>query len=281
MQFNVTNGPVSTWKRYRHAFRDGRRPRGYPHRTRSHPSIYDDFDAIMAAGLLLSRSGAGPSLDGACWSAAYSYYGHDLFGITVRQPGPGARGGVAATRLLSQLRPGRWLVVEFDRAYGAAARRQLTGADHKKHKKKHKPRSTRSTRSTRSGAKRRTGGTARSARATRARQPTPLGDAPHAEAEARALAATRTAAKGKSRPRRPLRPLRPRRRRLRRQRRRSASARPSRSCWGASPHRCRMDAYGRSWPFDSHARGWPSAVPKASRLRRPAPCPTSRGTLPR
>jgi hypothetical protein len=57
MQFNVTNGPVSTWERYRRAFRAGRRPERYPHRTRSHPSVYDDFDAIMAAGSLLSDSG--------------------------------------------------------------------------------------------------------------------------------------------------------------------------------------------------------------------------------
>ena len=82
MQFNVTNGPVSTWENYREAFRAGRRPARYPHRTNHHPSIYDDFDAIMAAGSLLRASGAGLSLDGAAWTAAYGYYGHDLFGVT-------------------------------------------------------------------------------------------------------------------------------------------------------------------------------------------------------
>ena len=54
MQFNVTNGPVSTWDSYREAFRAGRRPERYPHRTDSHPSIYDDFDAIMACLLYTS-----------------------------------------------------------------------------------------------------------------------------------------------------------------------------------------------------------------------------------
>jgi hypothetical protein len=81
LQFNVTNGPVSTWETYRESFRQGHRPGRYPHRTRRHPSVYDDFDAMMAAGALLSDAGAGEVLDGAAWSAAYAYYGHDLFGI--------------------------------------------------------------------------------------------------------------------------------------------------------------------------------------------------------
>ena len=36
----------------------GRRPAAYDHTTTSHPSIYDDFDAIMAAAHLLSADGA-------------------------------------------------------------------------------------------------------------------------------------------------------------------------------------------------------------------------------
>ena len=50
--------------------------------TAKHPSIYDDFDAIMAAAHLLSADGAGEELNGAVWDAAYDYYGHDLTGVT-------------------------------------------------------------------------------------------------------------------------------------------------------------------------------------------------------
>jgi len=42
MQFNVTNGPVTTWDKVRSAYRYGRRPAMYDHRTAQHPSIYDD-----------------------------------------------------------------------------------------------------------------------------------------------------------------------------------------------------------------------------------------------
>lgn len=136
MQFNVTNGPVSTWKRYRQAFRDGRRPKRYPHRTSFHPSIYDDFDAIMAAGSLLSDSGAGSSLDGGAWWGAYSYYGHDLFGVTY------------ATQVLS--RAVMWqrngfcvncgddagLVARYEAAYGARVRRQLIAAERRRKQRK-------------------------------------------------------------------------------------------------------------------------------------------------
>jgi hypothetical protein len=81
MQFNVTNGPVSTWERYRNAYRRAPRPASYPNRTAAHPSLYDDFDAIMAAAHLLAYQGAGSALDGGAWQAAYDYYGHDLTGV--------------------------------------------------------------------------------------------------------------------------------------------------------------------------------------------------------
>jgi hypothetical protein len=81
MQFNVTNGPVTTWRLVRDAYRYGRRPTAYDHRTARHPSIYDDFDAVMAAGWLLSSDGAGAALDDAAWWAAYDYYGHDETGV--------------------------------------------------------------------------------------------------------------------------------------------------------------------------------------------------------
>jgi len=81
MQFNVTNGPVSTWARYGNAFRYAKRPKVYAHRTAQHPSVYDDFDSIMAAAALLRTSGANYGLDASAWRAAYDYYGHDLTGI--------------------------------------------------------------------------------------------------------------------------------------------------------------------------------------------------------
>ena len=58
-----------------------RRPAGYDHRTAKHPSVYDDFDSIMAAAHLLSTDGAGYALEGAAWDAAYDYYGHDATGV--------------------------------------------------------------------------------------------------------------------------------------------------------------------------------------------------------
>lgn len=82
MQFNVTNGPVPTWRLVSDSFRYGRRPSSYDHPTAKHPSIYDDFDAIMAAAHLLSADGASYALDGGAWSAAYDYYGHDATGVT-------------------------------------------------------------------------------------------------------------------------------------------------------------------------------------------------------
>ncbi len=82
MQFNVTNGPVSTWARYRNAGAAAQRPAKYPHATKKHPSIYDDYDAIMAAASLLRDSGAGRNLDASAWRAAYDYYGHDATGVS-------------------------------------------------------------------------------------------------------------------------------------------------------------------------------------------------------
>jgi hypothetical protein len=87
MQFNVTNGSPpggsdSTWALVSNSYRYGARPASYDHMTAKHPSIYDDFDSIMAGAHLLSADGAGPSLDGSAWNAAYDYYGHDPTGVT-------------------------------------------------------------------------------------------------------------------------------------------------------------------------------------------------------
>ncbi len=82
MQFNVSNGPITTWALVSDSYRYGQRPPSYDHMTAKHPSIYDDFDAIMAAAHLLSADGADEELNGAAWGAAYDYYGHDLTGVT-------------------------------------------------------------------------------------------------------------------------------------------------------------------------------------------------------
>jgi hypothetical protein len=81
MQFNVTNGPTTTWDLVSDSYLYGARPTTYDHMTLLHPSIYDDFDAIMAAAHLLAADGAGLALDGSAWAAAYDYYGHDATGV--------------------------------------------------------------------------------------------------------------------------------------------------------------------------------------------------------
>jgi hypothetical protein len=87
MQFNVTNGGTggsapSTWDLVADSYIYGKRPVHYDHMTTKHPSIYDDFDAIMAAAHLLSADGAGYTLNESAWDAAYDYYGHDAAGVT-------------------------------------------------------------------------------------------------------------------------------------------------------------------------------------------------------
>ena len=85
MQFNVTNGGAgipSTWDLVADSYIYGRRPAYYDHMTAHHPSIYDDFDAIMAAAHLLSADGAEYALNDSAWWAAYDYYGHDATGVS-------------------------------------------------------------------------------------------------------------------------------------------------------------------------------------------------------
>lgn len=74
-QFNVTNGPPSTWDGHKSAFRRGRRPRRYPHPQTPHPSVYDDFDAGMAAGSLLRANGADRTLGARTFQAVRAYNG--------------------------------------------------------------------------------------------------------------------------------------------------------------------------------------------------------------
>jgi hypothetical protein len=85
MQFNVRNGGPgipSTWDLVADSYIYGKRPAHYDHMTVTHPSIYDDFDAIMAAAHLLSADGAEYALNDSAWWAAYDYYGHDATGVS-------------------------------------------------------------------------------------------------------------------------------------------------------------------------------------------------------
>ena len=155
MQFNVTNGPPSTWELYRQSFRQGHRPRRYPHRTRSHPSVYDDFDAMMAAGALLRDAGAGAGLDGGSWSAAYAYYGHDLFGVDYANQVLGRAQSWELYGFCLNCPEDVVLVDAFDAAYGDDARRQLLAAEQsKKQKERDKRRAAEARRKARERAKR-------------------------------------------------------------------------------------------------------------------------------
>jgi hypothetical protein len=86
MQFNVTNGngrsTPSTWDLVSDSYKYGKRPAVYDHMTQAHPSIYHDFDSIMAAAHLLSADEATLELNGGAWDAAYDYYGHDATGVS-------------------------------------------------------------------------------------------------------------------------------------------------------------------------------------------------------
>ncbi|MDP9294731.1 MAG: hypothetical protein M3O90_09980, partial [Actinomycetota bacterium] len=74
-QFNVTNGPPSTWDTHKWAYRRDQRPVRYPHPQLPHPSVYDDFDAGMAAGSLLRGNGADSTLGQKTWDAVRAYNG--------------------------------------------------------------------------------------------------------------------------------------------------------------------------------------------------------------
>ncbi len=128
MQFNVRNGrrgTLSTWALVSSSYIYGRRPVSYDHMTLTHPSIYDDFDAIMAAAHLLSADGASYQLDQSAWDAAYDYYGHDATGVLyadtvlARAIGWSQHGFCANCGVRSSL------VEAVDAAYGAPVRAAL------------------------------------------------------------------------------------------------------------------------------------------------------------
>lgn len=126
MQFNVTNGAVSTWDRYKDAYRAAPRPAVYNHATTRHPSVYDDFDAIMAAAKLLRDSGAGAQLDASAWSAAYDYYGHDLTGVSYANQVLARALGWGRGGFCINCEADAGILARVDAAWGAAVRTALT-----------------------------------------------------------------------------------------------------------------------------------------------------------
>ena len=64
------------WTRNRHAYRNVVRPDRYPHKTKRHPSLRDDFDVVMAIAQGLKRTGA-RGLTGATTRAVGLRYGSD------------------------------------------------------------------------------------------------------------------------------------------------------------------------------------------------------------
>jgi hypothetical protein len=141
MQFNVRNGPPTTWALYRRSFRLAKRPHRYPHRSRAHPSVYDDYDAIMAAAALLRDSGATDLLDGGAWSAAYAYYGHDRFGVEYADQVVARAQGWERDGFCVNCPEDEALVAVLDELYGVDARRQLRAEElrrkHHRHKRRH------------------------------------------------------------------------------------------------------------------------------------------------
>jgi hypothetical protein len=132
MQFNVTNGTAgagSTWARYRGAGARAQRPAAYPHATTKHPSVYDDFDAIMAAAALLRDSGAGRQLDASAWRAAYDYYGHDLTGVSYANEVLARAIGWGQRTFCINCGTDQGLLDSVDAAWGAGVRAAMTPAE--------------------------------------------------------------------------------------------------------------------------------------------------------
>jgi hypothetical protein len=129
MQFNVTNGPVSTWDLVSDSYLDARRPARYDHMTTVHPSIYDDFDAIMAAAHLLSADGAGYALGSGAWDAAYDYYGHDATGVVYADQVLARAISWSQHGFCIECAPSAPLVQAVQDAYGAPVLNALTAAE--------------------------------------------------------------------------------------------------------------------------------------------------------
>jgi hypothetical protein len=142
MQFNVTNGGAgtsgSTWARYRAAGTAGTRPANYPHKTAKHPSVYDDYDSIMAAAALLRDSGAGSALDASAWRAAYDYYGHDLTGVSYANEVLSRAIGWGQQSFCINCATDQGLLASVDAAWGSPVRDEMTAPPPAKPKARHR-----------------------------------------------------------------------------------------------------------------------------------------------
>jgi hypothetical protein len=143
MQFNVTNGPVTTWALVSDSYRYAARPSAYDHETAKHPSIYDDFDAIMGAAHLLSADGASYPLDGSAWDAAYDYYGHDATGVTYADQVLARAIGWSQHGFCINCGVEQPIVEAVHAAYGAPVLAALEAAEAAKAAKPRKPRTSR------------------------------------------------------------------------------------------------------------------------------------------
>ena len=142
MQFNVRNGPVSTWSLVSDSYRFSSRPAAYDHPTATHPSIYDDFDAIMAAAHLLSSEGAGMGLEDAAWNAAYEYNGGGPEAVTYADQVLARAIGWSQHGFCINCGLEPTMVQAVQAAYGApvlAALEAAAAAEAKAHPKKPKP----------------------------------------------------------------------------------------------------------------------------------------------
>jgi hypothetical protein len=160
MQFNVTNGGAgapSSWDLVKGSYLYAPRPAHYDHATERHPSIYDDFDAIMAAAHLLQLDGASYALNDSAWWAAYDYYGHDAYGVTyadqvlARAIGWSQHGFCANCGVSTQL------VDAVQAAYGAAVAAQIEAEAQASARARAAKRRRRSTRQPARSARRRRG----------------------------------------------------------------------------------------------------------------------------
>jgi hypothetical protein len=140
MQFNVTNGPLTTWARYKGSSAQAPRPAGVTDSRPKHPSVYDDYDAIMAAAALLRDSGATLKLDAGAWRAAYDYYGHDLTGVSYADEVLARAIGWGQHRFCINCATDASIQTAVDAAWGAPVRAEMAAPPppkKSKHAKKH------------------------------------------------------------------------------------------------------------------------------------------------
>jgi len=133
MQFNVTNGPVSTWRQFVTRTASRRGPAPTPP-TRRHPSVYERYDAIMAAATPAGQRATTVLDDAAPGAPPTCTYGPVTFGpATSASPTPtrSSRALNWSARLCPALPRARGLIAAVHKAWGRKARRQALYAQAK------------------------------------------------------------------------------------------------------------------------------------------------------